>query len=197
MSRRKRVYAAVFYVLVVALVVVGLIQCTAVHPIFLLGIPLGWVAFGLHTHMQKRRSEDLADRVVKELLRTSREDQPSALCIEMSQETTLAQVEIEQRLRASEPVIVRSKLRFIARPTQADIQEAVQDDAVIIVRVPVPERWRKKLDIPEIHRRITIRCNAVLQELDLIGGHPRVVLLADTCDSKSEFTEKVYERFGG
>lgn len=162
-----------------------------------IGIPLGYGCARLQTYWQQRQSADLADRVVKELLRTSREEQADTPHIKVSPETIMAQARIEQELREMEPMIVRSKLRFIPRPTKEDIQEAVEDGAVIVVRVPVPERWREQLSVPDIHNRLIGRCNAVLEQIDLAGGHPRVMVLADTCDSKAQFTEKVYERFGG
>lgn len=162
----------------------------------LIGVPLGFVCARLQTYWRERSAADLADKVVKELLRASYEDQPDTPHMKVTPETVLAQMEIEERLRASESVIVQSKLRFIPRPTPEDILSAVQNDAIIIVRVPVPERWRAKLSVPDIHHRLIGRCNAVLEEIDLIGGHPRVMLLADTCDSKAQFTKKVYERFG-
>jgi hypothetical protein len=93
-------------------------------------------------------------------------------------------------------VITRSKVRFLNRPTQEDIQAAIEADAMIVVRVPVPERWRAGRPVAEAHRRVLERCNAILRELDLTGGHPRVMLLADTCDSVPQFREKVWETFG-
>ena len=187
MSRQIAAYAAILGVL-------------AISFIMGLSVPLGivltvFVAVCLYMDWRKWRAERFAAKVLGKLLSTAK-DRSTFLTMEMSRETIMAQAEIEERLRDAEPVIVRSKLRFISRPTQEDIQSAVQDDALIVVRIPVPERWRKKLPPGETFSRIIGRCNATLHELDLVGGHPRVVLLADTCDSRAEFTEKVYGRFG-
>ncbi len=181
---------------VIARFVVGMSLPYVVLMVFI-GVPLGYVCARLQVYRRRRQSDDLADRVVKEFLRTSREEQPDTPHMKVTPETIMAQVRIEQELREMESVIVRSKLRFIPRPTKEDIQEAVEEGAVIVVRVPVPERWREKLSVLDIHNRLIGRCNAVLETLDLAGGHPRVMLLADTCDSKAQFTKKVYERFGG
>jgi hypothetical protein len=199
MSRLTTLLVAVFAACI-TVVIVRLTQGISLRYAALLlfvGIPLGYSCSRLQVYWQQRQSADLADRVVKELLRTSRQEQPDTPHMKVTPETVMAQLKIEQRLRGMEPMIVRSKVWFIPRPTKEDIQEAVQDDAVIVVRVPVPERWREKMGVPETHHRLIGRCNAVLEQIDLIGGHPRVMLLSDTCDSKAEFIEKVYERFGG
>jgi hypothetical protein len=92
--------------------------------------------------------------------------------------------------------VVRALLRFIARPTADDIMDAIKYSFFIVVRVHIPERWLNEFTSAEGCVKTMRRCQAILAELGIEGGHARVFLVIDNCGNEAQFQREVYGRFG-
>jgi hypothetical protein len=117
----------------------------------------------------------------------------------MSLECIQQQHEFIQVFKSLSPVAsaaaVAKRVHFIDRPTKQDIERATTDDTFIVVRIRIPSHWRKELTPEEGMLRVFKLCRAMLQELDIVGGNPRVFLMADSCTAADEFKEKVRAGF--
>ncbi|KKM15226.1 hypothetical protein LCGC14_1698200 [marine sediment metagenome] len=90
-----------------------------------------------------------------------------------------------------------ARIIFNDRPTKMAVAVAEKKDQIVIIRVSVNRKRMKKMSLDEQLQIQKKRCDAILLEIGLPEGHPRVFTFC--CPSGADemtFMESVYARFG-